>query len=102
MVRPPRADAPDTWHHVFNRAIARRTMFERRDDFRFFLALLACSVRRGDLELHAYSLMGTHFHLLVRSPAGRLAEAMHHVQLAYSRRFNRSEERRVGKECRSR
>jgi hypothetical protein len=68
-------------------------MFERRDDFRFFLALLACSVRRGDLELHAYSLMGTHFHLLVRSPAGRLAEAMHHVQLAYSRRFNRTRRR---------
>jgi REP element-mobilizing transposase RayT len=76
-------------------------MFERREDFRYFLALLACAVRRKELEVHAYSLMATHFHLLVRSPAGRLAEAMHHVQLAYSRRFNRTR-RRDGPLVRSR
>ena len=93
MVRAPRGDDPGTWHHVFNRAIARRTMFERRPDFRFFLAQLACAVRRGDLEVHAYALMGTHFHLLVRSPGGRLAGSMHRIQMAYSRTFNRTRKR---------
>lgn len=93
MVRTPRGDDPGSWHHVFNRAIARRTMFERRSDFRFFLAQLACAVRRGDLEVHAYVLMGTHFHLLVRSPEGRLAESMHRIQMAYSRTFNRTRKR---------
>jgi len=39
--------------------------------------------------VHAYCLMGTHYHLLLRSVDGRLAEAMHRVQTAYSRRFNR-------------
>jgi REP element-mobilizing transposase RayT len=93
MVRTPRGDDPGTWHHVFNRAIARRMMFERRQDFRFFLAQLACAVRRGDLEVHAYVVMGTHFHLLVRSPEGRLAESMHRIQMAYSRMFNRTRKR---------
>ncbi|MFN0008689.1 MAG: transposase [Planctomycetota bacterium] len=93
MVRTPRGDDPGSWHHVFNRGIARRTMFERRPDFRFFLAQLACAVRRRDLEVHAFALMGTHFHLLVRSPEGRLAESMHRIQMGYSRTFNRTRQR---------
>ena len=60
---------------------------------RAFLACVACRVRAGDLELHAFSLMGSHFHLLVRSPVGRMAEAMHRVQLGYSRYFNRGRKR---------
>jgi len=93
MTHPNRGDGPDTWHHVFNRGIAKRTMFERREDFRYFTLQLACSVRRGEIEVHAYALMGTHFHLLVRSPCGRLAVAMQRIQLAYSRRFNRTRRR---------
>lgn len=68
-------------------------MFETRADMRAFLAGIACRVRAGDLELHAYCVMGTHFHLLVRSPRGRLAEAMQRIQLAYSRYFNRGRRR---------
>jgi REP element-mobilizing transposase RayT len=93
MPRLSRQDEPGRWHHVFNRAIARRTLFERREDYRFFLASLARAVHRGEIEVHAYCLMGTHYHLLLRSPEGRLAEAMHRVQLAYSRWFNRSRRR---------
>ncbi len=93
MPRISRQDEPGRWHHVFNRAIARRTLFERPEDYRFFLASLARAVRRGEIEVHAYCLMGTHYHLLLRSPDGRMAEAMHRVQLAYSRWFNRSRRR---------
>jgi hypothetical protein len=28
MTRSERDDAPDTWHHVMNRGIAKRTLFE--------------------------------------------------------------------------
>lgn len=93
MPRIPRQDEPGSWHHVYNRALARRTLFERREDRRFFLARLACAVRRGEIEVHAYCLMSTHYHLLLRSPAGRMADAMHRIQLAYSRWFNRSRRR---------
>ncbi len=93
MPRISRQDEPGQWHHVFNRAIARRTLFERREDYRYFLANLARAVRRGEIEVHAYCLMGTHYHLLARSPQGRLADAMQRLQLAYSRWFNRSRRR---------
>lgn len=93
MPRTPRHDEPGSWHHVYNRAIARRTLFERYEDRRLFLAQLARAVHRGEIEVHAYCLMGTHYHLLVRSMDSRLAEAMHRIQLTYSRWFNRSRRR---------
>lgn len=93
MARRPRLDAPDTWHHVMNRGVARRPIFENRKDRRFFLALLAAEVRAGRIEVHAYCLMLTHFHLLVRSVTGELSEAMRRISNRYARWFNRSRER---------
>jgi REP element-mobilizing transposase RayT len=93
MARRPRADTPGSWHHVLNRAIAKRPYFEARSDKRYFLARLASEVRAGRLEVHAYCLMTTHFHLLVRSPIGALSEGMRRLQLAYSRFFNRRHRR---------
>jgi len=93
MARRPRNDAPDTWHHVMNRGIARRTIFESERDARLFLALVAREVRRGRVEVHAYCLLPTHFHLLVRSVTGHLSRAMRNIQNGYSRWFNRSRRR---------
>ncbi len=76
-----------------NRGIARRTIFETRADVRMFLACLAASIRRGEIEVHSYSIMTTHYHLLVRSPQGTLSEAMRRVQNTYVRYFNRRRRR---------
>jgi len=78
---------------VVNRAIAKRPYFEKREDKRFFLSRLALEVRAGRLEIHAFCLMTTHFHLLVRSPRGELSEAMRRIQNSYSRYFNRRRRR---------
>jgi hypothetical protein len=93
MPRIARADRPGSWNHITSRAIARRTLFERRENFRLFLAALACAVRSGEIEVHAFYLMGTHYHLLIRSLRGELGNAMRRIQLAYSRWFNRSRRR---------
>ncbi|MHC5051766.1 MAG: transposase, partial [Planctomycetota bacterium] len=93
MARRPRRDGPDTWHHVMNRGIARRTMFETDEDRRFFLSLIAREVRAGRIEVHAFCLLLTHFHLLVRSVTGQLSEAMRRIQNRYSRWFNRTRRR---------
>lgn len=93
MTRRSRRDVPGSWHHVVNRGIARRTIFEGRDDTRYFLSRLAQEVRRGRIEVHAYSLLTTHYHLLVRSPVGELSAAMGRIQNAYVRYFNRKRRR---------
>ena len=90
MPRHPRLDAPLLWHHVMNRGIARRTLFENRRDVRAFLARLALAVRAGTIRVHAYCVLTTHFHLLVESPVGELSAAMQRIQNEYSRWFNRS------------
>ena len=54
---------------------------------------MAHAVRRGQLELHAYSLLTTHVHLLVRSPGESLSEAMQRIEQRFVLRFNRLRER---------
>ncbi len=93
MAQRARHDEPGSWHHVLNRGLAKRPLFEDRVDVRYFLSRLAREVRRGRLELHAWCVLTTHFHLLVRSPVGALSEAMRRAQNEYSRFFNRRHRR---------
>lgn len=89
MPRPKRQDEPGAWFHVTNRGIARRPAFPDRGSTRHFLAQLALAHRTGLLEVHAYSVLTTHYHLLVRSPSGQMAVAMQRVGNRYVRWFNR-------------
>jgi REP element-mobilizing transposase RayT len=93
MPRKPRHDQPGAWHHLTNRGLARRTMFESDRDIRKFLSLIARAVRAGRLEVHAYCVLTTHFHLLVRSPLGELSAVMQWVMNQYVRWFNRGRRR---------
>jgi REP element-mobilizing transposase RayT len=93
MGRRPRDDENGAWHHVMNRALARRPLFEDRQDIRYFLSRLAREVRKGTLEIHCWCVLTTHFHLLVRSPKGELSDAIRNAQHAYTRFFNRKHKR---------
>lgn len=93
MAREMRRDEPGDWFHLINRGLARRTMFESRADIELFLDRLGEACERGWLEVHAYTVMATHFHLMVRSTSRSLSTAMHHIQLGYVRYFNRGRRR---------
>jgi REP element-mobilizing transposase RayT len=93
MPRLLRNDTVGAWHHVMNRGLARRTLFENDRDIRYFLSRLALAVRAGCIEVHAYCFLTTHFHLLLRSPLGGLSEVMQRVQNEYARWFNRGRRR---------
>ena len=64
-------------------------IFPTEEDFRYFASLLARLVAKGLIEVHAYSVLGTHFHLLLKSPIGELSRAMNWVMARYAERFNR-------------
>ena len=89
MTRRNRCDHPGALHHVMNRGLARRTIFNDDSDCRYFLSRVAREVRSGALKVFAYCLLCNHFHLLVASPLGDLSGAMMRIQNRYVRRFNR-------------
>lgn len=88
MARQTRQDTAGSVHHVTNRGVGRRAIFENRLDRRCFLDHVVHAVTRGEIDLIAFCVMSTHFHLLVRSLEGRLDVAMRRIQTAYSTYFN--------------
>ena len=89
MPRRSRQDSPGSWHHVFNRALSKRALFLSPADHRYFVACLAGAARSGTILVHRFALVLNHYHLLARSPKGRLDSAMHDVQMHYAQYLNR-------------
>ncbi len=76
MGRRARTDSVGAWSHVFNRVQKGRQLFRGDLDRVTCLALLRQQVDLGRIVIHAYCLMGNHYHLLVESPLGQLDLAM--------------------------
>lgn len=89
MARPLRIDYPGAWHHVMNRGARHQEIFLSDEDRHDFLDLLGTIHERFGLELNAFCLMSTHYHLLVRNPEGELTRAVHYLDSVYAQRFNR-------------
>lgn len=90
MSRPLRIEYEGAWYHVMNRGAQHRTIFENDDHRQYFLTLLAEVSERFDADIHAYCLMGNHYHLMVRTPAGNLQRIMRQLNGVYTQYFNRS------------
>ena len=66
-------------------------IFRREEHCRAFLKILEIRDQTDNIEVHAYCLMGNHYHLLLRTPKANLAEAMHRLGSMFTRRYNRAE-----------
>ena len=80
-------------HHVVNRGVAKRALFDGAKDMRYFQSRLARSARRGEIRVHAFSLVVNHYHLFLESVTGDLSSAMRRIQSEYVRWFNRRNRR---------
>jgi len=72
-----------------NRGAGRCNIVNNNDQRELFIELLAELPKRFDIEIHAYCLMGNHYHLLLKTPSPCLSEAMKHLSSLYTKRFNR-------------
>ena len=91
MARPLRIEYSGAWYHVMNRGGAYRPIFLRDEHRALFLKLLQEIWEQYRIEIHAYCLMGNHYHLLVQTPQANLGRAMRHLNGLYTQRFNRIE-----------
>ena len=88
MPRKPRIDFAGAWHHVMHRGARRAPIFHENRHCELFLEILAEAVEATELEVHAYSLMSNHYHLLVRSRHGNLSKAMKRLNANTTQRLN--------------
>jgi putative transposase len=95
VARPLRIEFEGALYHLTGRGNARQKIFADEKDCAKFVQLLAASLRRFEIELHAYVLMGNHYHLVVETPRANLGRWMHWLITAYTVYFNRRH-RRVG------
>ncbi len=72
-----------------NSGLDRSLTFEHYADHVFLLDTLGLAVERFGIEVHAYSLMPTHYHLLIRTPLANLSRAMGYINGVYTQGFNR-------------
>jgi len=93
MARSLREDHPGRWWHLYDRGIAKRPVFETARDVEVFLGFIGAVVAAGLLEVHAFSVMTTHFHLVACSVAGEVSVAMRRILNPFVRWFNRSRKR---------
>ena len=95
MARPLRIQYSHAYYHVTCRGNDRRSIYRDDTDRTLFLEKLRVSIEIYDVKLHAYVLMGNHFHLMVETPRANLSEFMRHFNISYTGAFNRRH-RRVG------
>jgi REP element-mobilizing transposase RayT len=73
-----------------NRGAGKRLVFQTATHRAVFLQLLDDVSKIFGIEIHAYCLMGSHYHLQLRTPTAGLGRAMRHLNGVYTQRFNRS------------
>ncbi len=94
MARLPRLVVAGQPHHIIQRGTNRQAVFRGADDYLRMLQLLQEHARQNDVAIHAYVLMGNHFHLLVTPGQGAgMSTMMQGVGRSYVRYFNDSNER---------
>lgn len=95
MARPLRLQYPGALYHITARGNERKAIFRSDADREEFRTILAQMVDRYRILLHAYVLMGNHYHLLVETREANLSVALRHLNGVYTGYFNRGH-RRIG------
>ncbi|MEO8426332.1 MAG: transposase [Verrucomicrobiota bacterium] len=88
MPRQLRLEYPGAIYHVMNRGDRREDIFKDDQDRERFLSTLAQACRKTEWQVHAWCLMGNHFHLVVETPQPNLVVGMKWLLGVYTKRFN--------------
>src|SRR3972149_1451895 len=89
MARKVRLEFPGAIYHVINRGNYRAWVFKEEGARQAFVACLFEACEKCGWVLHAFVIMGNHFHLAVETPAGNLVAGMQWLQSTFANRFNK-------------
>ena len=88
MPRKPRVEYAGAVYHVMSRGSHQQKVFRGDEDCGVFLETVGEVCERTGWRVHAYALMGDHYHLLLETPEPNLVVGMQWVQSTYTKRFN--------------
>lgn len=91
---PPRLEIVGAIYHVNGKAVHGMKLFADESDRALFMRLLGKEARRSGWCVLAYSLMTTHFHLLLRLEKPALSSGFQRLNSMYARIYNRRHGRR--------
>jgi REP element-mobilizing transposase RayT len=89
MPRQLRIEYEGAIYHLMNRGDRREPIFKTDFDRLNFLQTLEETCLRTDWQVHAWCLMGNHFHLVIETPQANLVAGMKWLLGTYTARFNR-------------
>src|SRR6266700_6497616 len=88
MPRPPRLQFEGAFYHVFHRGNRRERIYWDDADYAKFEEFMIEAMNWSGVRLYDWSLMPNHFHLLIETPEGNLAEFMQRLATRYAKYFN--------------
>lgn len=88
MGRSPRIEFEGATYHIMSRGNRREPIFLDDHDNRAFLDTLEEVCNRTGWRVHAFVLMGNHYHLLIETPEANLVDGMRWLQGTYTKRLN--------------
>src|SRR5882672_1801612 len=89
MARKLRLEFPGAIYHVINRGNYRAFVFKSEGAKQAFEDCLFAACERSGWLLHAFVVMGNHYHLAVETPQGNLVAGMQWLQSTFANRFNK-------------
>lgn len=89
MARKLRLEFPGAIYHVLNRGNYRAWLFKTEGSKHAFEECLLAACERSGWRLHAFVLMGNHYHLALETPQGNLVAGMQWLQSTFANRFNK-------------
>ena len=89
VARPLRIDIAGGFYHVMARGIERRAVFHTDECRLHWKKLVGSLPERFGMRMHAWVLMGNHYHLQIETPEANLSVAMQWLNVSYAGWFNR-------------
>ena len=89
MARKVRLEFEGAIYHIINRGNYRRWVFKSEGAGKSFEKCLFEACEKSGWVLHAYVLMGNHYHLAIETPEANLVSGMTWLQSTFAVRFNR-------------
>ena len=93
MARPLRIELSGGLYHVTSRGDRREDIYFSDADRVAWLGLLGQVCSRFNWRCHAYCLMTNHYHLVIETPEGNLAQGMRQLNGVYTQWVNRTHKR---------